>query len=376
MALHPQADVLPVINADIRPLPLPLSSPSPAAAPSAAALAMHRCILVGMLIAGVLSIIPPLKYPGILAARALALLDLATLASFKSKDNWRGVLSLCLKGAGLILGILGIILALLPLSIAAFSVDIFTQLKEMVLCFTDKKTKNPVAMFFLHFGFLVVDVLALAAVITGGWQLAVAAASVASAVMLGVSIYAGMIAKSADDVFEAFCYAFFAGLSIATAVTSAQIVKKDKVVDLKVTNEDKENPMDVINKQGQVVATLKPGETQNITVPSSQADSLILAQHTELHPVVHYSLLMDLAGSKYPYYTTLEPFTVVDQRSPPFLNTSINGTVTPVYGVASVNTTIVQNPIIPENIPKLPFVGALSLPESMVAEDERNKCSL
>ena len=296
---------------------------------------VHRFLLGAMVVCAFVSLAPPLRFASALALRGLALLDLVALGTTE-KASRGGKLSLFLKGVGVVLAIVGIITALIPLSLAAFGVDIFLQLKGMWKSLTTKDPKvsdeKRIALFFAHLGFLIVDVLAVAAIATGGWQLAVAAASVSAATMFVIAIGTFIAAKLNNDLggfFDAFCYFLLAGVGVSIARNSAKIVENRAAAKF-VAKNDGEAPMALIDNKNQVIAVVAPGEVATPEIPLRDA-----------------SIIINRGMS-----------------SPPFITTAVNGQTAQLFGVNTVQHVTAQEGVLQG------VMSSLSLEPTAIPVDE------
>lgn len=315
---------------------------------------LHRLILVAIIIFGIISRLPALGFIGALGVKALAILDLVALSPSPSKKNWKTILSICGKIVGVALGILGLVLALVPLSIAAFGVDLAYQIIGL---YQDRSDPGLIA---LHIGFIIVDTLALAAVITGGWQLAVAAASISAVVMLGVALYTAVkccVTKAdvSGSIFDTICYIALAGLCLANAITSAKITNHHKKSKFQYHNDSQEDQV-IETKNGKVLGVVHPGESKEFSIDRYEADHLVVREHTEMRTVRHMDFLASLLSKDNVWYYTQEPFTVVDERSPPAIfSHPVVGESVPIYGCDITEHTVIQHPVLPAGIVEIPF---------------------
>jgi hypothetical protein len=309
---------------------------------------LHRLLLGAMVVFAFTSLVPPLRFAAALSVRALALLDLVALGTIE-KNGWRSWLSISLKSVGIVLAIVGIITALIPLSIAAFGVDIFVQLKGMWTALRSRESSGKkAALFFAHLGFLIVDVLALAAIATGGWQLAVAAASISAFTMFVIAIGTFIVARVNNDLgslFDGFCYLLLAGLGTSVARNSAKIDVDKPTAKFVAKNEGGE-PMILVNNKGQVIGVVEPGQVAAPEIPASDASNILISRDVRMTPITKYDPYWDT------YYTDYVSVSH-DTLSPPFITT---GAGQQVFGVDAVRTVTIQEAILPQDIPSLPMV--------------------
>ena len=240
-------------------------------------LAIHRILLGAMTVFAYLSVcLPALKLGGTLAVKTLNLIDSAVVFNKAEKERWKEWLSLAFKVTVVVLAVVGVILASIPLFIAGFAVDIASQLKNIYIHASEKN----VWKVALDFGLLLIDTLALAAIITGGWQLAVAAASLGGVLMSIVTIYTfaqAYVHKDGGAFFEAFCYGALTALGFMVAHQCAQVSEKTATVEVK---NETDQPQDVTGSDGKV-AELAPGETRTIVVPRGDANTVVIGHHAE-----------------------------------------------------------------------------------------------
>ena len=245
--------------------------------PSTALLILHRCCLVLIIILHIISFIPPLRMAGALALRGLVFLDLlAQSPANKEWRTWKGFLGLMVKCIGLALGIVGIILSLMPLFAASFGLDIVLQLKGMWNCLRDEKNHigRKIGLFLLHLSLIIVDSLALAAIITGGWELAAAAAFVSAVVIGGLAAYFTGLwwnlpkeGKAKAEVgFEACCYFILSLLNFVTVFSIMPFDGSQKRAKVTVKNDSTDKEMTVKDANETLLDTLHPGETKTIDV--------------------------------------------------------------------------------------------------------------
>lgn len=346
---------------------MPTSSLTPV---STTGMVVHRILLGAMVVFAYLSVfVPPLKLVGTLSVRALALLDLITLGTGNTENatktaRWIEKLFLAMKAAAVIIGALGIILALVPLSIAAFSVDIVVQIKGFVKSIQEGRP----FMALAHIGFLIIDALALAAIVTGGWQLAVAAASLGATMMMTISIVTvvkAFMARKAGEIvgglFEGICYGLLAGLGIEIAHRCSEIVDKKPTAKFVAKNRDEEKPMVVTDNKGHVIAEVAPGKTQPIEIPRENANTILLDRQvdTKCGWVDRYDPYLD------EYYTTLGCWDVVtDTYSPPFVATNMGQ----LFGENAVHTTLLQAGNI-DSFPLNPLHAAIPVTEGLEKQE-------
>lgn len=230
--------------------------------------AVQKGLLVLTVATSIISVIPSLRLAGGLATRSITLLS-STLDCVKdpaAKEHWTNRLASYAKVAIVALGLAGLAAASPVLLIASLASDIGLQAIEMLRSVHKGETGKALA----HFAMIAIDSLALGAVLAGSWQLIVAASSVNAFVMFGFAIatYPDFLASiECADLIEPICYLSLGLLGIFTAIGSAKYshrVKTNSRFSLKNTTEDM---LTLFDKNGQPVATIKPGETVSFEVP-------------------------------------------------------------------------------------------------------------
>ncbi len=184
----------------------------------------QRGLLVTATALSILSVIPPFRLAASTAARAIALISLAI--SCTDDISKTSLLMRIAKCAIPVLGIAALALTSPIVIVASIAADVGIQTIETLKALYNRDWNKA----SLHFNILVIDSLALAAVVTGGWQLMVAAAAASSCFMLAIFVKTARNAKSAGDVVDAVCYAAMAGAGIASAISAYQITRKYKTI--------------------------------------------------------------------------------------------------------------------------------------------------
>ncbi|MDE3046211.1 MAG: hypothetical protein KGJ02_06165 [Verrucomicrobiota bacterium] len=170
----------------------------------------RKGMLVAALACGILAAVPPLRIAGMLAARSVAILS--NLVNF-GETYQQGWLSRILNVArvGLVtLGLVAIVTATPVFLVASLGGDIGLQVIEMGRAIEQGNGLK----FAIHFCVMLLDILALAAITTGSWQLMLAAAcfgTLAMLTLMGIALNKGM-------GFEAVCYLGLAALGLVSAV--------------------------------------------------------------------------------------------------------------------------------------------------------------
>lgn len=224
---------------------------------------MQKGLLIATTACAILSLIPPLRLAGALALRGVALLA----SGVNVMDDWKregalGRLMKIAKVAVVILGLVALAAASPVLVIASLVVDLALQIFE----FGKAIYERDVIRALSHLAFIVIDTLALAGIIAGSWELMVAAIAVQSAAMLafaGLSFLFAYLNQDASQFIDTLCFIALAGTGIAGAVRIAEISKPQARFYWKNITEYE---MEAKDSNGEVVATLKPGESAEFTL--------------------------------------------------------------------------------------------------------------
>ncbi len=186
----------------------------------------QKLLLAASVPCAIIAVIPPLRLAGSLALRSVALIASAVNSVDALKKE--GVLSGLLAAGKItvvILGIAGVAAAAPLLIVASLAADIAFQNLELFRAIIQKDGLRALCAA----GTIVVDILALASIATGSWQLMVAAASVSAAGMAALGIYIGIEAiayRDWDKLIDVICYTAFASIGIISAITISEIVQR------------------------------------------------------------------------------------------------------------------------------------------------------
>lgn len=229
--------------------------------PYATSKAVQRALLVGAVGFGVLSLVPPLRFAGSLGLRAVAFLAACNVSAHNWQDGSKLDRALLVgKIALVVLGIVGAVLVSPAMIVASIAVDTGLQIKELLSALKDKEYGKAL----IHLTMLTVNVLAIAAIVLGSWQLIVAASAISVLLMLCMAVKMYLATKEDPGAWiDVLGYAALAGIGIAGCVTMAQLVTR---IPQKATF-DLENHSDytryVYDKNG-LIATIPPGESVHL----------------------------------------------------------------------------------------------------------------
>lgn len=225
-------------------------------------------LLIASLGATIISHIPPLRFAGALALRAVTLLSHAD----SSKRGWAqetliGKITRCAKVAGLIGGIMAIAAASPILIIASLVADTALQTIDLIRACEQRDW----AKAGQHFSAIVINSLVIGAMIVGSWELMVAAAAVSAlAVVILMMCKAPTSQKNRNIHYgiEVIYYGLQFISSIAGAVMIAEHFNTQPRTKFEVENKE-DRPMEFHDKNGNLVATLAPGEKKTIFLDST-----------------------------------------------------------------------------------------------------------
>lgn len=227
----------------------------------------HRALLGVSVALGALSLIPPLRFVGALALRSVSFLSASASCSNRwGTDNLAGRAVKCIRIAAVGVGLVGVAASSPATIIASLATEIALQIFDAAKAFYRGDWPKGLA----HCSFVVINTLALAAVATGGWQLAVAAASISAAAMVAIGMATAMTARSDGDVFESGCYFALAALGVASAISAAQITSWKKVkcdYSFKNTSKFVAKIWSDRTPNAKCVAKLLPGEKIEFSLP-------------------------------------------------------------------------------------------------------------
>lgn len=170
---------------------------------------LQKVLLVATVGCAALSLIPPFRLAGSLALRGIALLS----SILNSEETWAkndtlGSILNYFKVAVVTFGIVALVAASPMLMVASLAADIGFQAIQMARCIY----KGEYSKALIHFGVIVIDSLALAGIVTGSWQLMVAAAAVSAVGML--ILFAE--SKGSLEAFSYFALAIIGGVAAGT----------------------------------------------------------------------------------------------------------------------------------------------------------------
>lgn len=234
---------------------------------------MQKIFLVAAAVGGILSIIPPLRIGASLALRSVAFLAASHAALDKtgSVTNKERLLQIA-KISVVALGLIGVAASMPMLLVASLAADMACQIIDAVNAIRNGEG----AKAFFHIAVLIIDTLALAGILTGSWQLMVAAASVSIAVMLILCC----TACKAGDPISAISFFVLAGVSFAAAIKTSEISRNHFI---KFKNE---TDHDMMYKWKDAWYILKPGE--EVTLNRTSIFVCDLLQYGEYRGIPQY----------------------------------------------------------------------------------------
>ncbi|MDE3046657.1 MAG: hypothetical protein KGJ02_08480 [Verrucomicrobiota bacterium] len=197
---------------------LAIQSSLPPSPPLVSSGAMRKGLLVAALACGILAMVPPLRMAGVLAARSISVLT--RMVNFGQKyphESAMGRLLSIAKVAFVALGLAAIAASLPLLLVGSLGGDAVVRVVEMVRAIREGNQMRTLIQSCV----LVIDVLALSAILLGSWQLMVIAACACVITMLIISA----IAYKKGYSFEAICYLGLAALGIASAVRMEESIQ-------------------------------------------------------------------------------------------------------------------------------------------------------
>jgi hypothetical protein len=234
----------------------------------------QRSLLIASTACTILSIIPATRFAGSLAMRSVAFMStsLSMNATWDEGDVKVNAAKVA-QTAGVVIGVIALVTAIPALLGTSIAIDLGVQVFEAGRA----ATKGDGAQATLHLGMAIIDTLALAGVVTGSWQLMVAASSINITLMLTAGIIT--LCKATDSsgnikgaqVLDGLCYFAMAGTGIATAITTSKITNyASEKYHYKGTN-DTDKTMTFYGGNGSrqyVIAVVKPGERYDFTTNS------------------------------------------------------------------------------------------------------------
>lgn len=280
--------------------------------------AVQRGLLILSVACGILTLIPPLRVAGSVAARAVAFISSVHLCSDKwHKEDMFGRIIKCATVAGVMTGIVAIAASFPLLITISLIMDIAAHTFAIIKVIKEEGFSQGGFQGLLHLSIIVVDILTLSAMLLGSWELLVAAAAVSVVAMVSMAIYAvtqqyraeeERWAISADhvpksiqghdadfvywksgfiyedhsvrdlqgwgNVVDMVCYLALAALGIVSAVkmtpsyrdygTNAKFTYKNDSQDVVILTDEKNN----------IVGRVQPGETFDLDLPHGREVSV------------------------------------------------------------------------------------------------------
>lgn len=229
---------------------------------------LQKALLIVTVACAILSLIPPLRFAGAVALRGTALV--ASGVNFL--DAWKiegafGRLINISKIALVALGLVGLVLSSPLLIVGSLTADCIMQIIEMGKALY----RDDFLQAGNHFASAFVDAFFLIALLTGSWEVAVTAACLSMALMFALCIETAVFSgvnKTTEHLVEIFCLLALAGVGMANAITTSEIMGwKPKKPHFQLTNDTK-NTMVAYDKKGNTIAVLAPGESKDFDFES------------------------------------------------------------------------------------------------------------
>lgn len=228
---------------------------------------IQRALLVGTLVCAILSLIPSLGFVGSLSVRSLSVVTMSVqvIHSLKNEEKRDVLLPQILRLASVTLGLSGVALHMNQLVTTGIVLDILFHLIETGKGAQQKDLYKALS----HLTFILIDAFAMTAMLAGGWQFAVTAASISAAAMLLFGLKAIRDYYRKNDlnyIFDAVCYFALMGIGIAGAVRAAEIITHSPENAHFVYKNETYKTVTLYDKNFNVVARVEPGQTVSITV--------------------------------------------------------------------------------------------------------------
>lgn len=240
--------------------------------PSLELSSIQRALLVGTVVCAILSLIPSIGFGGALTVRSLSVVTLGiqVIHSLKNGEKKELILLQIMRLASVTWGLAGTAAHLNSIVASGIALDILFHMIEMGRGAQQKDLYKSLS----HITFILIDTFAMTALLTGGWQFAVVAASISSAAMLFFGLKAICDACRKNDlnyVLDAVCYIALMAIGIASAVRVAEITGS-KLVDSQFSYQnDTSRTVTIYDKNWHVVATVEPGDSISFTVTADQS---------------------------------------------------------------------------------------------------------
>lgn len=279
---------------------------------------------------GALSLIPPFRFAGSLATRSVAFLSTSSLSCDSwSKSNALGRLMSCTKLAAVTVGLVGVAVGSPLLVIASLAADLGIQ----TINAASNLYKGNVGKSLINQSMMVINALALSAMIVGSWPLMVAAAAISAVAMAAIAIKVAVEAKDKGDAFEAICYGALAVLGAASAMSVAERYSYTATKAHFWIKNNRDTLVTFYGRGGQIVGQVRPGELKELIVPVEQCGISILGGPNSTIPFGDYmirsspltkGLGVGISADNYTYTSNLiHPALPVDQ----FPTVPVTGTV-------------------------------------------------
>lgn len=185
-------------------------------------LVAQKGLLILTVAFSILSLIPSLRFVGSMGTRSTALLSTVSLCALDGAITP----ATCIKVSAVALGLIGVATGSPTIIIASLAADLAVQSMSIFKALWQKEYIKTLP----HLGVIVIDSLAIAAMVTGLWPIIVTACAVNALVMVG------LIAKCASngpprnamETIDLFCYAALMIIGIAGAVDSSEYTVHSK----------------------------------------------------------------------------------------------------------------------------------------------------
>ncbi len=248
---------------------------------------INRSLLGISVVLSILAFLPSLRAPASLALRSVACLSSAVIAGEHacsgSKFSYVQHMMNIGKIAAVVLGLAGLIVAspvvLLASLVVETALQAFLLVKSIAKLVSNwsKGTQTITQDFtkvLVHIGLLSVSALVIAAIISGGWPLIIAAA-VVNAFVMGFIFFKAVIDLTSKpdfsieigNVFEMVCYFALFVINISSTAGCLDESQRGIVVEskFKVTN-DSDKPLHIYGPYRREIAVVAPGETLEYSI--------------------------------------------------------------------------------------------------------------
>jgi hypothetical protein len=230
----------------------------------------QRMLLVTLVGCSILAMIPPIRIGAAIAMRSLVLIS--SLASFTSIDKKNPISAIAQNVARITIIVLGIA-ALATASPALLTASLVMDLAMQAFLCIKALYNREYTTAALHFGMVVIDTLAVAALVTGSWQLMVAAGATSIVAMASITLAIGFYTKGKDlgSKIDIACYL---ALTVTGYVGISQMFPKietREAIRFKLDGDvhgDTNIHHKYFDTNGNEIASLEAGQTLQIDVPT------------------------------------------------------------------------------------------------------------